>query len=95
MGDIVSRPEPEGVTFRQLTAAEVSALTPVDEDISDAMERCGFLADKSAFGAFYHGAFAHISWMIAGGPDNDRIRPPHLVGLRSGEGRDHVLRDPA
>jgi len=86
VGDISSRPVPEGVTFRQLTAAEVGALTPVDEDISDAMERCGFLADRSAFGAFCYGAFAHISWMIAGGPDNDRIRPPHLVKLRHGEG---------
>ena len=85
VGDIVSRPVPEGVTFRPLTAAEVDALTPVDEDIRDAMERCGFLADKAAFGAFYRGAFAHISWMIAGGPDSDRVRPPRLVGLRPGE----------
>ena len=37
VGDIVARPEPEGVTFRQLTAAEVSRLTPVHEDISDAV----------------------------------------------------------
>ena len=86
VGDIVSRPEPEGVTFRQLTTAEVDALTPLDEDIRDAMDRCGFLSDKAAFGAFYHGAFAHISWMIAGGPDSDRVRPPRLVGLRPGEG---------
>ena len=84
--DIVSRPEPEGVTFRQLTAAEVHALAPAAEDIRDAMERCGFLAGTAAFGAFYRGAFAHISWMIAGGPDSDRIRPPHLVRLRPGEG---------
>jgi len=85
VGDIVARPEPEGVTFRQLTAAEVSRLTPVHEDISDAVERCGHLADRAAFGAFYNGAFAHISWMIAGGPDGDRVKPPHLVGLRPGE----------
>ena len=71
--DVASRSEPEGVTFRQLTAAEVRALTPVDEDISDAMERCGYVADTAAFGAFYYGAFAHISWMIAGGPDSDSI----------------------
>ena len=83
--DVASRSEPEGVTFRQLTAAEVRALTPVDEDISDAMERCGYVADTAAFGAFYNGAFAHISWMIAGGPDSDSIKPPRLVGLRPGE----------
>jgi ribosomal protein S18 acetylase RimI-like enzyme len=83
--DVVSLPEPEGVTFQQLTAAEVGAVTPVDEDIRDAMERCGFLADEAAFGAFYHGAFANISWMITGGPDSDRVRPPRLVWLRPGE----------
>jgi ribosomal protein S18 acetylase RimI-like enzyme len=83
--DVVARPAPAGVTLRQLTSAEVSALTPVDEDISDAMERCGYLADRAAFGGFYNGAFAHISWMIAGGPDGDNIKPPRLVGLRPGE----------
>ena len=83
--DIVARPDPVGVTLRQLTSAEVSALTPVDEDIGDAMERCGFLADRAAFGAFCNGAFAHISWLIAGGPDGDGIKPPRLVGLRPGE----------
>jgi len=79
------RPAPEGVTFRQMTAAEVAALAPGNEDIRDGMARCGALAGQATFGAFYNGAFAHLSWLVLGGRDNEKIARPHLFELRPGE----------
>jgi ribosomal protein S18 acetylase RimI-like enzyme len=82
--DIPSRAAPEGITVRRLTRAEVEALLPLDEDVRDGMRRCGALADEAVFAAFYHGAFAHLSWFITGERDRERM-PPRLVRLRQYE----------
>jgi ribosomal protein S18 acetylase RimI-like enzyme len=48
------------------------------------MTRCGALADEAVFAAFFHGAFAHLSWFITAEGDRECMRP-RLVRLRRHE----------
>lgn len=72
------------VTLRRLTAAELKDLAPLAEEINDAVERCHAFLDEPAYGAFWQGKFAHLSWLITSQLDPLR-EPPRFVKLQPGE----------
>lgn len=81
--------EPPGaapeITVRRLTPPELRDVVALAEEIRDGAERCRAFPEPAAYGAFWQGRFAHVSWLISS--QNDPLRqPPRLVKLRPDEG---------
>jgi GNAT superfamily N-acetyltransferase len=73
----------EGVEIRLVTSADVAGLCQSSAELSDAIERCERLLGYSAYGAFWRGELAHLSFLVPAERDHDRW--PRLLRLRSGE----------
>ena len=82
--EIPVRPVLKGVTVRMMTRAEIEALAPLNQDVRDGLNRLRALADSAAYGAFCDGTFAHMSWIVTGDRDRERL-PPRLARLRRDE----------
>jgi RimJ/RimL family protein N-acetyltransferase len=58
-------PQPiEGVGFRKLSDAELTTLPPTEELRTEQLERLQRMGFNGAYGVFWKGQLAHISWLI-------------------------------
>jgi GNAT superfamily N-acetyltransferase len=80
-------PAPGGVPgfeLRRLSAAEVLALAPLDEEIAEGLHRCAPFADRAAWGAWVNGEFAHMAWLLDSTTEPQQEEPV-LIRLRPAE----------
>lgn len=73
-----------GFELRRLSAEDVRALAPVDEEIAEGLHRCERFADRAAWGAWVDGEFAHLAWLLDSTTEPLQEEPV-LVRLRPGE----------